>query len=224
MKTVIDAVNELEGNLGNTYLFAESDRYLFWDDVDLDYVCSISGHWNSIVQPVCTVDEFLATVSECETNFGKCEQSYGAYRIKFGLDKLFTIPKSVNHRCSYSFTDESTPIFTQEMVDNGVLPSAGMECQTSTGIHTIKYVGKEVVVSEDSKGEEFMTSMRSALHSFKPLTPPITLIDGKAYQFEHDGLVWNGLYIKDGNSMLYSLGDPSVKLCTNIQPLTVEKK
>jgi hypothetical protein len=119
-------------------------------------------------------------------------------------------------------------VYTQEMVDNNKLPEAGMKCITTTGVHTIKYIGKKVVVSETDDGEEFMSSIKSALHSFKPLTPPITLIDGKAYQFELNGFVWLGFYDGDRNSF----ADRNVlgnKICgkgepTNIKPLTVEVK
>jgi hypothetical protein len=68
-----------------------------------------------------------------------------------------------------------------------------------------------------------MGSLEAYLVAYKnPLQAE--LVDGKAYQFDHNGITWNGLYIKGGNSLLYSQGNPNITLCTEIQPLTVGNK
>ena len=60
---------------------------------------------------------------------------------------------------------------------------------------------------------------------YKPLTPPIELIDGKAYQFEHSSVgVALGFYLKDKElfdcaGTYYSIESG----CTNIQLLGVTK-
>jgi hypothetical protein len=227
MKTVIDAVNEFEGEwpFWSDFMCQASARNMTFPDFQLRESHSFDVNDNHT--HTCTRKEFLATVAECETNFGKCKQSYHDYKIKFWVDDILNIPKSVNHRCSYSFTDKPTPTYTQAMADNGVSPSVGMECLMD-GTKII-YV---VVLPADNEGDLILTPkdengnywQRLNVKNIKPIKPPITLIDGKAYQFEHNGLVWNGLYIKGGNSMLCSLGNPNVNLCTNIQPLTVEVK
>ena len=62
------------------------------------------------------------------------------------------------------------------------------------------------------------------VQEFMDFVPPVKLIDGKAYQFEHNGIVWDGIYIIGENSMWYSLSTANVAFCTNIQPLTVGVK
>ena len=59
----------------------------------------------------------------------------------------------------------------------------------------------------------------------KPLTPPDKLIDGKAYQFELNGLLALGFYGKNSESF-FSCGNRVCGLseCDEIQPLTVEFK
>tara|TARA_R110000823_G_scaffold295316_2_gene414406 strand:+ start:5966 stop:6742 length:777 start_codon:yes stop_codon:yes gene_type:complete len=71
MKTVIDAVNELNGDLENTHEY-DYEKYLsfchwtgVWVTTDTNELSET--HWE-----VCTSEEFLAIVVECETNFGKC--------------------------------------------------------------------------------------------------------------------------------------------------------
>ena len=125
---------------------------------------------------------------------------------------------------------QPTPTFTQEMSDNGVLPSVGMECEfittffshepSNTGTGTpIAYHGNKVWFSTGSK--EFVINLN--VITFKPLTPPITLIDGKAYSFEspsHGGGIG---YYESVNDQFVNINlGISAEFCTNIQPLTVE--
>tara|TARA_R110000772_G_scaffold246644_1_gene360356 strand:- start:49 stop:615 length:567 start_codon:yes stop_codon:yes gene_type:complete len=188
MKTVIDAVNELDMDIwknapeGATHYDVSPDVYPWIKEDDNGNKFWYHNEWVNYIHPISERD--------CHTR-----------------------------------RPQPTPIFTQEMVDNGVLPGVGMECQTSTGILTIKYVGQKVVVSEDSEGMEFMTSMKSALHSFKPLTPPMTLNDGECYQFNSpSGGLFKGYYIPTKGLFVAHRGNFDAHLCTNIQPLTVEVK
>jgi len=121
------------------------------------------------------------------------------------------------------------PIYTKEMVDAGVIPSVGMDCQTSTGIVTVRYVGKSVVVAEDDENYEFTMSKKGALHSLKPLTPPIELIDGKAYQFEYEDCetlalsTCVGVYDSSKVACMWVKGNAyTLVKCTNIQLLEVK--
>jgi hypothetical protein len=82
MKTVIDAVNELKGEVSNSWGFnAKSDKFLFWDLSWVYYICGYSIHDYTDVDYICTVDEFNDLVSQMETNFGECVQSYSDYNI-----------------------------------------------------------------------------------------------------------------------------------------------
>jgi hypothetical protein len=117
------------------------------------------------------------------------------------------------------------PVFTQEMADNGVLPSVGMEVElvvfenlTSLGHIEFKNEVGFLFRYKENNLCDFMEF--SSDIAFKPLTPPITLIDGKAYQFDSHGETRNGIY--GMNSLINNEGDFAITSCTNIQPLSVE--
>tara|TARA_R110002124_G_scaffold109514_1_gene262323 strand:+ start:82 stop:669 length:588 start_codon:yes stop_codon:yes gene_type:complete len=118
--------------------------------------------------------------------------------------------------------------YTQAMADNvDFLPPVNM---------IVKHKGvKKIVTGElDYNNNLALKSIDNELYSvghiydIEPLTPPIKLIDGKAYQFELDGIVCVGFYVLARNSFM----DRTVagnKICgkvepNNIQPLTVEVK
>ena len=110
--------------------------------------------------------------------------------------------------------------YTQEMADNGVQVEAGMKFATEAGGYIAEYTNKKSVCFTDENG--FLVTITRGYA--KPLTPPITLIDGKAYQFDYRNIETCGVYSKDHN-LLYS-ADSIIDIsdCTNIQPLTVEVK
>ena len=233
MKTVIDAVNELKGDLENTHCYDISQSFfLYYDANDYD----ADRRWISFLRH-CDVlntsyvyigdtEEFLATVAECETNFGKCIL-YTEYKAEYArkekvvimLDELHKlidepvneldvdidwskapiVPKSVNHGCSYTFTDNpaneleaegysnkrlieiqtamSKPAtYTQAMADNGVLPVINNEIMYQYGITnyakgTIKGIdGNQYWIKADCGGY-----VECNISKLKPLTPPITL-------------------------------------------------
>tara|TARA_R110000868_G_scaffold162439_1_gene393667 strand:+ start:16956 stop:17603 length:648 start_codon:yes stop_codon:yes gene_type:complete len=119
MKTIFDAVNELKGDLNNTYLFdINNDVYLFHCIIDGDYVCS-PFETDDTHEYICTRKDFNALVEE----------------MTLGLDV-----NSVTHGDLYDYVNanktilekETKPdykplVYTQEMVDNGELPIVGME-------------------------------------------------------------------------------------------------
>ena len=217
MKTVIDAVNELNGEwpfgwgcmcqaskVNVSYPFG-TIRESFHPDVNERHI------------HLCSKEEFLATVAECETNFGECNQSYSDYKFDYHLHPALK-------------RNKPTLIFTQEMADNGVLPIINNEIMYQYGITnyakgTIKGVdGNQYWIKADCGGY-----VECNISKLKPITPPITLIDGKAYQFDFIGCAFLGFYhdksdeftaSKSGmNSVICRLDE-----CTNIQPLTVEVK
>jgi len=212
MKTLIDAVNEFECDMGcYNYIFGGTNKNKLNRGVSQLTLSTIN---NDSWWELCGRHEFLATVAECETNFGKCKQSYSDYKF------------------DYHLSPEPTPAYTQAMADNGVLPSVGIECLIDgTGVVYI------VVLPADNEGDLILTPkneggnywQRSNVKYIKPLTPPITLIDGKAYQFELCfGDYRVGYYCSVRNSFFDGLLK-SHKICgkaeaTNIQPLTVEVK
>lgn len=218
MKTIIDAVNELQANLNNAVCSENSYGFLKYSGITRTWVRNPPSIANHSYEDVCSVREFIHTISSMTYNFGKIT---GADLYDYiNTDKELLQPT------------KPEAIYTQEMCDNGELPSVGMEClYLDTNKEYIKckvvYLSEwSIVLEQTEKGYAQGVEVAKAVDyvTIKPLTPPIKLIDGKAYQFEHNGIVWNGIYIKSENSMLYSLRTAEVVFCTNIQLLTVGDK
>lgn len=95
----------------------------------------------------------------------------------------------------------AVPTFNQAMSDAGELPLVGMECLVlNQAMHmaefekcTILFRGDFKVIYSSESCHERVGDIGDVL--FKPLTPPITLEDGKAYQFTcESGDVVVGIY------------------------------
>ena len=140
--------------------------------------------------------------------------------------KLIVLPKP-----------QPTQIYTQAMADNGELPSVGMMVETTVEFNGFDAGSVLKVYSHDVESNDNCVLAGSGKYQsggvvafeyhikyLKPLTPPMTLIDGKAYQFDYRDIETCGVYSKDHN-LLYS-ADSIIDIsdCTNIQPLTVEVK
>ncbi len=142
--------------------------------------------------------------------------------------------------------NEDKLVYTQAMCDAGELPSVGMECKV---IHNgLSEPIKGVVLCYDDeegavvmKGDNVnslennesvirdvavfaMYNISEPDFKFLPITPPIELIDGKAYQFDHSSIgVSVGFYLKDKDlfdcaGTYYSIESG----CTNIKLLEVK--
>jgi hypothetical protein len=136
--------------------------------------------------------------------------------------------------------DTSKPVYTQEMYDNGELPTVGMRFQCchefEGGSRIDDFNGKEVkvIAVSDSLGKKVITFYHSTkglgcgnfLKSWvHPITPaPIDLIDGNAYMFNING-TWVGFYRESRNCFFTQLVNgnkiASVNECTKIRPMTV---
>ena len=113
-----------------------------------------------------------------------------------------------------------TPLtYTQAMADAGTLPSVGME-----------YKDGVVMVDADADGmyvvQEAGVSIICALSGITPVTPPIVLEDGKAYQFDYKQGVkvvnsMTGICILSGDIFLTVDGSFCIPNCTNIKLLGV---
>ena len=116
------------------------------------------------------------------------------------------------------------------MADNGVLPSVGMEFMWHQWASEELKLAKMLAISG---GECWIEAGDASfivgnLTGCKPITPTITLIDGKAYNFKvttPDKIeTVNGIF-RGTNKRLYTAYDCyDLDVCTNIQPLTVEVK
>lgn len=127
---------------------------------------------------------------------------------------------------------KSKPVYTQAMADKGVMPSVGMECLAfhieSSNTCPVTYLGggKEKVIVLDC-GAEDVLDLR--VWSFKPLAPPIELIDKGVYLFDvqNKKQMVGEAYFTDVtnewmiNSLRTNASYEAVK-CTNIKLLTPE--
>ena len=123
------------------------------------------------------------------------------------------------------------PVYTQAMCNAGELPSVGMKC-LAYDVESIQFIKvtvlmrhkESIVVDIDGWDSAFVFGNS---HRFKPLTPPIKLIDGDRYEFELCfGDYRLGYWKEERNSFFDSLLCAN-KICgkneaTNIKPLTVE--
>jgi hypothetical protein len=124
----------------------------------------------------------------------------------------------------------TSPIYTQSMADAGVLPLVGMECLMSLGEevwfkYRVDFIGKVYTVGFwFDKNREASFGLQGVI--FKPLTPPIELVDGEAYQFKatlpNKIETVNGVFRGTNRRMYTPYGDYDLDECTNIKPLTVE--
>ena len=113
------------------------------------------------------------------------------------------------------------PVYSQAMVDAGVMPSVGMEVMHLS-------VKKVVMLPADSNSKYVLKSVNdfyslALAHDIKPLTPPIELIDGERYNFVHGKYggslgVYNSADEKFYNWDMWVLASH----CTNIQLLEVK--
>tara|TARA_R110000782_G_scaffold263381_2_gene356001 strand:- start:2173 stop:3015 length:843 start_codon:yes stop_codon:yes gene_type:complete len=156
MKPVIDkimnAVSKLKGDLGNVATPLYTDKYLYWCNESFFECLSFSDDisWELI----CSCEEFLATVAECETNFGKCNQSYSGYKSNFkgvhtdrliviqptkDLDKELDMDIDLVMGRTYEFSDDKNDWEEGELYDYSDEPVQAVQYQSKSGSKTEWY-------------------------------------------------------------------------------------
>ena len=161
--------------------------------------------------------------SETTLYWDEWDKTYTTYYGRMSRETLIYIATVEEFN---NFKGDNVEVYTQEMADNGVLPSVGMEClvlnHSSAAPNynkaTIKYMGDLVVYAYCKEGERCDSKHKL---KFKPLTP---LEDGKAYKFENYKREWAGIYCNEESVFHTHQGIHKSINCTNIQPLTVETK
>lgn len=126
----------------------------------------------------------------------------------------------------------TSPIYSQEMADDGVLPAVGMEVMFKH--HAWQHAKHEQAEVLAITKEHLLLQIKNQPNenhfyikdiTFKPLTPTIKLEDGKAYQFEYNGFKRLGFY-RDDKKGFYPESPSSIKWyysnCSNIKLLTVQ--
>lgn len=215
MKTIMDAVNELKADLDNTYMLSLRDTQVYYCKDDNDYVCGTGG-CSAIKNRVCSIFEFIELVSQLETNFGK-SVTYAEYKAtceKLPFDK---------------------PIYTQAMCDAGELPSVGMEVRytpiendSNTTLEAGQYVHGKIIAYHGGFVWTSDNGLRKLSNTrFKPVLPPITLIDGETYQFDvrSTGRIIKAIYNKFDNKLHVSDGQWfDVESADDIKHLTLARE
>ena len=262
----MDAVNEFEGECDyyENYFYCGSRINKLNSGV---IQSTLKPIYNTSWDAVCTRAQFLATVAECETNFGKLThgEHYERYvrasklLLARDLDKELDMDRiscyvchvgaypmqqycgSCGHELLSELVPQPTPIFTQEMVDNGVLPSVGMKLMGGKvfggeGVEQWFSFPRYIVCAHHSDGIRFFVDVLNpngkviseaprvfsiSSDQFKPLTPPKTDKEKLIEEFQnalHDSF---GTHTADDWS---SIEDIASDLFNSflIQPLTVE--
>jgi len=205
MKTVIDAVNEFKGDFDNTEIngFEEDQDQVLMANKAFDQFdqYDLSNGSNNTSNEYWTVICTLDEFNQCVDEMSKAEWI-----------KPVTL----------------SPIYTQEMADNGELPLVGMECMINDSIHDDKYyksvisfVGTSNIIWTHG-GAEY--SQSTSPLTFKPITLPIELLNGEFYGFDYNNDSYRGIYSKREDRFIFADGHVMAISCKNIQPLTVEVK
>jgi hypothetical protein len=166
---------------------------------------------------------------------------YFTFINKQGNNKALTYISTTEQFINFKGDNMTDKTYTQEMADNGECPKLGSEFTVGdVDIHSriFDFKGKEVEVIGLSvaKGcKQAITFQHPTMgigcglfdNSWvKSLTPPIELIDGKAYQFyiEEVANIFQAIWSEERQQMCTEHSYFYKGVCENIQPLTVETK
>jgi hypothetical protein len=228
MKTVMDAVNEFMGEWlvvrqdddEQLALYLTSHNPEYSNDKEGEIYKGFTGFSEDKYLQVCTREEFLAAVAECENNFGQCDDTYADYNI------------------AWTHAPIKPPVYTQEMADHEIKPLVGMDVElvifenlTSCGhIEYKNEIGFLFRYKENNLCDfvEFSGDV-----AFKPLTPPKTdrerAIDDlnriitDAYQDATDSYISNSRFKSEAIRLLDEIIDGEI-YGVLFQPVTVETK
>ena len=163
MKTVWDAVNELKGDLSNSYNLYDGGETHIFVEVSSGRIGTVYvvHKLHSNYKAICTVEEFNELVAEMSNNFGK-----GKTEIKRYWDGKEELEVGL---CVDAYIDS-----TKTQTFNGEIVYIGQS------------FGKNHYVIQ-------FTNWLGVFDLSGIVEPPVELIDGEAYQFECDGATFKGI-------------------------------
>ena len=223
MKTIFDAVNEFKGiTIVSCYMENKSQIVMakkpFYDYLTGDLSTGDGVRDNEYWEVICTRDQYNTLVDEMLTNFGTSE-TYSDYKVNYEMINEAKV---------------TPPVFTQKMAGAGEFPSVGMKVMIDANFSDVdgqsfsSRVEDEVLGFINGKGifKDHTTTLDCVVvvDNMYPLTPPITLDKGKAYQFDYDGVEYIGVAIKGLLLIVHASGsvfNAHPKDCTNIKLLEV---
>ena len=210
---------------------------------------NIGQGWRRPVSSESTRKEFNNYIDLLASNMGECKISFSEHcsneYIRLQENKVDKISCYVCHvgaypmqqycgSCGHELLSELAPIqslvYTQEMNDNDILPSVGMEFLDS-GSCFPKVV--RICLLVDGDGVVYKSSEAyyhsATLEECEPLPAPVELIDRKAYQFDYDSGTEGRLnvvmrYNECAGAFVFANHTFKPEHCINIKPLTVEVK
>ena len=201
MKTIIDAVNELQGFWSDN----KSMKYLRFG-----HIWKFSDHMVSD-EAFFTKESFNKCVDEMSLNGGLL--SYDEYKERYVRVKAIE-PKP-----------ELPPVYTQAMCNENELPPVGSEYLDEDGqlcrslFHYSSFVVGEA--TEHPTIQQYPVFLVSRNDRVKPITPPIQLEDKQAYSFEYNANDYVGIYDAESSRFYFpSGGRVLASYCTNIKHLT----
>jgi len=215
MRAIIGAVNKFKGEWddGKDFIyFGTKLNGIHSGEYQFTYHALTNDTWDLI----CDESQFNQCCLSMATNYGTSE-TYADYKANYTAindDMEALIVKSV---------------FTQEMFYAGTLPSVGMELMIKEEHDlnyvkaTIKYISSFTVVYDRGVNSIIEDCLDIDKCNYKPLTPPIKLIDGKAYQFEARNKTLQGIYCDNNETMnIHQSYYFNLEVCTKIQLLEVK--
>ena len=215
MKTVIDAVNELKGNINN--VIVDEDRRESFASIILcvdSYGTYLSGKYYSFGdedgddlfsnwQFICTFDEFSACVDELSAATWIDGISIEEWKAGMKNTVIDSHGNDLELNKVYEFSNDNAS-FHPAILDK--ISNCGSE-------YLAKGLGWRLFIRE----------CQSPLGTIKKA--PVKLVDGKAYQFEARGKFFNGIYEELGSKLNVLQGQYfDLISCTNIIPLVPETK
>ena len=226
MKTVRDAVIEFKGSIDNADRSSREPKFIFESTANNstqskgELVVDDDNYGQQVWREVCTIEVFNDYVDHLASNMGRATQSYAECRAEY-----------IGVNCENELSEQSNPAFTQAMADAGQLPSTGMKCMYKErgGVNWCNCIiiaihGVKIWLENLDKKSTPLNNISTL--EFRPLTPPITLIDGQAYQFDNrENKEHCGIYNKGREIFSVQQGQWfDVISVANIKPLTVDVK
>lgn len=218
VKSVLDAVIEFKGEWPyvNHYVCVPAEE----NDVAEkgEFHSAKSKYTNEMWVNVCNESEFNTLVDHLASNMGRCDIGFSEHCSNEAIRIINT---------------ETKPVYTQAMCDAGECPTTGMKALHDCSKYHYPDSGdwNEVTILGSLDGEIFFRNAGSSyifaaneVSRFKPLTPPIELIDGKAYQFQahKNRNPVDGFYSVDEDEFIYLQGTVRSHDAINIKLLEVK--
>ncbi len=184
-----------------------------------------------------TTAEYAAVRAAGRATHDEYAAEYAAGCAEYWFNKYFELTgENKQDYIDAINNDNDKSVYTQEMLDDGVLPSVGMQFVLSYHEKDSRFnefnnkVVKVLSISECGVYTFYQETLgfgalMLSIESVKPIESITKLIDGQPYQFEsRQNKKFYGIYNEDRDILSISQGQWfDVEAATNIKPLTVKR-